>query len=128
DGFTVVCTAAFAVVMNDSDVTPTRISEAAKVSNVGMSAEARQAIPKSTAEEKMMRIRGRSLRADRRAPVTDPIAITEVSSPNSPAPLWNSTVAMVEMKIEKLKPNVPIRLTMIMITTMDGRFRTYRKP
>ena len=57
----------------------------------------------------MVRSRGRSRRAASSAPATEPIAMTEESRPNSPAPCWNWMRAIVEMKIGKFKPIVPIR-------------------
>ena len=48
--------------------------------------------------------------------------------PYSPAPWWKTLTDMVEMKIGKLRPKVPIRNTMTRMTTMSGRLRTYRKP
>ena len=85
-GSVVVCTMLFAVVMNVIDVRPTSTREIAKVVNVGITAEIAQATPKAAAEIKTTRICGFSRRAERSAPVTEPIASTEESRPNSPAP------------------------------------------
>jgi hypothetical protein len=38
-----------------------------------------------------------------------PIAMIDDSKPNPRASAWKTFTAMVEMKIGKLKPNVPIR-------------------
>jgi len=38
-----------------------------------------------------------------RAPTTEPIAMIDESSPNSPAPLWNTLTDIVEMKIGKVE-------------------------
>jgi hypothetical protein len=50
-----------------------------------------------------------SRRAERSAPATEPTAIIDVKKPNLPAPAWNALTAIVEMKIGKLMPNVPIK-------------------
>ena len=72
-----------------------------------------------------VRSRGRSRRAESSAPVSEPIARTDDSRPNSPAPSSNSTRAIVERKIEKLNPSVPIRNDHRRCTsTMSGRVRT----
>ena len=127
-GFTVVCTMAFAVVMNTREANPMSASDTANDSNVGMSAEIAAATPKSPDAKKIVRIRGRSCRAEMSAPVTEPIAMTELSRPNSPAPRWKVIVVMVEVKIAKFIPKVPMMNTMSRMTTMAGFVRTYRKP
>ena len=72
----------------------------------------------------MTRIPGFSRRAESSAPATDPIAIIDVSNPNSLAPAWNTPTAMVEMKIGKLMPNVPIKNSITRIALMSGRRQT----
>jgi hypothetical protein len=114
----------FAVVMKVIDVRPTSTSEIAKVVKVGITAEIAQATPNAAAETKTTRICGFSRRAESSAPVTDPIASTDESRPNSPAPWSNSTRAIVAVKIAKLRPNVPTMKTATMIATISGRCAT----
>ena len=46
------------------------------------------------------------------APATVPTAMTDVKHPVPAASAWNTPTAMVEMKIGKFMPNVPIRNSM----------------
>jgi hypothetical protein len=95
---------------------------------LGISAAMVQVRPKKNAPPTTKRILGRLRLAESSAPATLPTAMMELSRPNSLAPMPNSTVAMVEVKMAKLKPNVPTRNTVISTATMSGRFQTYRKP
>ncbi len=101
-GSTVSCTVLLALVMRVCETTPTSTRASAKSRYDGAIAARPVAMPKSAAPTNTRRMRGRSRRADSRAPATDPTARLEESSPNSVAPLPNSTLAMVEVKIGKL--------------------------
>jgi hypothetical protein len=59
--------------------------------------------------------------AERRAPVTEPIAMIDVRSPYWLAPAWNTVTDIVAMKIAKLNPNVPIRKNMSSAALRSGR-------
>ena len=48
----------------------------------------------------------------------------DVSRPNSLAPAWKTLTAMVEMKIGKLRPNVPIRNSMNSTALRSGASAT----
>ncbi len=87
-----------------------------------MSAAMSTATPKNAEARMMTRMRARSRRAASRAPVSEPIARIELSTPYSPAPRPNST-AMVDEKIGKFMPNAPIRNTMTNTITRSGRSR-----
>ena len=63
-------------------------------------------------------------RADSSAAVSEPIAMIEPSSPNSPAPLSNTFVAMSAIVIWKFIPNVPSTKTSSMTSWMSRRCRT----
>ncbi len=52
-------------------------------------------------------MRGYPRRAASRAPARDPIAMNDPSTPYSPAPLWNSRVAIRALVIWKFIPKVP---------------------
>ncbi len=67
---------------------------------------------------------GFARRAERSAPVTDPIAMIDDERPYWPAPLWKTVTDMVEMKIGKLSPKVPNRKSMSRMARRSRRFRT----
>ena len=69
-------------------------------------------------------MRGFSRRAASSAPVTEPIAMIDVRSPYWPAPAWKTLTDIVEMKIGKLSPNVPIRKNMSRTAPRSGRLQT----
>ncbi len=48
----------------------------------------------------------------------------EESSPNPRASVWKTSTAMVEMKMGKFKPKVPIRNIMIKMARRSGRPHT----
>ena len=48
----------------------------------------------------------------------------DVSSPYWPAPAWKTLTDMVEMKIGKLSPKVPIRNSMSRMALRSGRCQT----
>ena len=100
-----------------------RMVEAAKAQYVGMKAAMSTARPKKAEARMMTRSRARSRRAARRAPVSEPIAMIELSTPYSPAPRPNST-AIVEEKIGKFMPNAPMRKTITNTITRSGRRAT----
>jgi len=94
--------------------------EAAKVQYVGMTAAMSTATPKNADAMMITRRRARSRRAARSAPVSEPIARMELSTPYSPAPRPNST-AMVDEKIGKFMPKAPMRKTITNTITRSGR-------
>src|SRR3546814_8061533 len=57
-----------------------------------------------------------------------PTAIAEVSRPYWLASPSNCVTDMVEMKIAKLKPNVPSNKSITSTATRSGRCHTYRNP
>ena len=95
-----------------------------KVTAFGMRAAAARLAPNPALARVIVRSRGRSRRAESRAPVTDPIAMTDDSMPNSPAPSPNSMRAIAEMKIAKLNPIVPRIAIIVSTSRMSGRRRT----
>ncbi len=70
------------------------------------------------------RSRTRTRRAAISAPVSEPTAITDPSTPYSVAPLWNTSVAISAEVIWKFMPNVPAKNTMIRIRIIFGWLRT----
>ena len=115
------CTVPFAVVIRVCDASPTRARARPKSQNDGMRAAATHPNPKIAVEMKRKLSRGFSRWAESSAPITEPTAMTEESTPNSAAPWWKTTVDIVEMKIGKLRPKVPIRKTITRMTMMSGR-------
>ena len=63
-------------------------------------------------------------RADSRAAVSEPTAMIEPSSPNSPAPLSKTLVAISAIVIWKFMPKVPSTKTSSMTSWMSRRIRT----
>ena len=80
--------------------------------------------PKMAALVSSSLISGFARRAASRAPITDPTAMIEVNRPYWPEPPWNAVTDMVEMKIAKLSPNVPIRNSMNSTALRSGRRHT----
>ena len=80
--------------------------------------------PKAAAAMTMSPRRTRSRLAASSDPTIAPTAMIDESTPNSVAPRPNSTVDIVEMKMGKLKPNVPTRNTMTSTTRMSLRPKT----
>ncbi len=72
----------------------------------------------------MKRSRGAARRAASRAPASEPTARTEPSTPNSLAPLPNSSVAISALVIWKFIPNPPRKNTHHSTRTRSGRDRT----
>ena len=68
---------------------------------------------------------GNGLRADSRAPHMVPAAIAADSRPYWLASPWNTVTDMVEMKMAKLKPNVPSRNSITSTAIRSGRWRTH---
>src|SRR5215470_6348141 len=75
----------------------------------GVMAASAQPSAKAVVPNTRSSIRGLSRPAASSAPVTVPTAIIDDSIPYLSAPRWKTLTAMVEMKIEKFMPNVPIR-------------------
>ncbi|MNW58606.1 hypothetical protein D3C74_364830 [compost metagenome] len=89
-----------------------------------MSAMTPVATAKANADPITSRTRGRSRRAAMRAPVSEPIARIDPSIPYSPAPMPNSTRAIMADVSWKLSPNVDTTLSTTMMTMMSERPRT----
>jgi hypothetical protein len=64
---------------------------------------------------------GRSRLAASSAPDIVPIAIIEDSRPKPRASVWKTPTAMVEVKIGKFKPKVPIRNSITRVALRSGR-------
>jgi hypothetical protein len=77
--------------------------------------------PKVIAAMITSRCRIRPRRAARRAPDSEPIARVVPSRPYSPAPLWNTSVAIRAEVIWKFRPKVPAKNTMVRISIRSGR-------
>src|SRR5699024_2699361 len=73
---------------------PTRIDIAENAQKLGMIAISPEETPKPNAAPSTRRTRGRFRRAAASAPASEPIAMTEPSSPYSPAPLPNTSRAI----------------------------------
>ena len=89
-----------------------------------MTAASVQPTAKTAAPTNSSSMRGFSRPAASSAPVTVPTAIIEASNPYPPASAWKTVTAMVEMKIGKLSPNVPIRKSISRIARKSGRLQT----
>ena len=89
-----------------------------------MSAAKVSPMPKIAAPESRKVKRGFARLAARRAPATEPIAIVDERSPYLPAPSWKTLTVIVEMKIGKFRPNVPIKNVMRRTTLRSGRLHT----
>ena len=63
-------------------------------------------------------------RAASSAPITVPIAMIDISRPYWLASPWNTLTDMVEMKMAKLKPKVPMRNSITRIAFRSGRRQT----
>ena len=110
-GLTLSCMVALAAVIIVSAVTPTSGRTRANVRYVGMKPAMTSVTPNSTAAETTSRCRGVPRRAASSAPASDPTAMAEPSRPNSPAPLWNTFVAIRAVVSWKLRPKVPAKNT-----------------
>lgn len=95
-----------------------------KNQNVGASAAAAEKIVKPMSAPNSTRSRGRARRADSSAAESEPIAITDPSSPYSLAPRWNTVVDMSAMVIWKFIPKVPSMNTTNSSSLMSLRPRT----
>jgi hypothetical protein len=89
-----------------------------------MSAATLAATPKANVAPTTSRRLGRSRRAARRAPASEPIAMTEPSRPYSPAPLSKTRRAISAVVSWKLRPKVPTIPTIARMSTRSGRRRT----
>src|SRR5690625_737262 len=103
---------------------PTRTDVAEKAQNVGMIAMSPEVMPKPKAAPTTKRTRGLDRRAAARAPARDPIAMTEPSSPYSPAPRSNTSRAITAEVSWKFIPSADTTNTVIIMTTMSLRWRT----
>jgi hypothetical protein len=117
-------TVALAAVIRVSDDSPTGISATAKVRYVGASAATTLNTPKAAVAPRTRLVRGFSRRAASSAPPSEPIAITEPSSPYSPDPWWNTVLAISAVVSWKLSPNVPTSPTTVSSRIRSGRPRT----
>ncbi len=116
------CIRLFEVLVMVSEAMPvTTSSIAAKIQKPGESAA--QAQPSANIAEPDSRVRrlGCSRPAATKAPAMVPIAMMDDNRPKPLAPAWNTSTAMVEMKIWKFRPKVPIRNSMARIAIRSGR-------
>ena len=97
---------------------------AAKSTYDGISPAAISAAPKPSAATTSSRTRIVDRRADISAPASEPIAMNEPSSPNSLAPLPNTSVAIRAEVIWKFMPNVPAKNTSTRTISILGWLRT----
>ena len=88
-----------------------------------MKIETKPATANSPAPKMTTRMRASARRAASRAPVSEPIASTELSIPNPSAPCPKS-IAIVEAMIGKFMPNRASRNTMPNSTSRARRFAT----
>jgi hypothetical protein len=112
------CIILFVAFVKVRAATPITPRAAANHQYPGEKAASAQPIPKTPVPRSNDPKFGLSPRAARSAPLIVPIAMIDDSKPNPRASAWKTFTAMVEMKIGKLKPNVPIRKSM---TTIDRR-------
>lgn len=80
--------------------------------------------PKAAAPSSSETNRGWARPAASSAPEIVPTAIVEDKRPKPRASVWKTLTAMVEMKIGKFNPNVPIRNSIIMIALRSLRDHT----
>jgi hypothetical protein len=103
---------------------PTIMRAAANHQHPGASAARVQPSPKTPAPTKRDAKLGFSRLAANKAPERVPTAMMEESRPKPRASEWKTFTAMVEMKIGKFRPKVPIRNNMIRIALRTGFLHT----
>src|SRR6266545_5996683 len=85
-------------------------------------------VPKASAAPTTSRCRVRTRRAASSAPASEPIARIEPRMPYSPAPLWNSAVAIIAEVSWKFRPKVPAKNSVTSTIISSGRRHRYRIP
>jgi len=122
------CIILFVAFVKVSAATPITARATANHQYPGENAARVQPIPKTPEPRSSVPNLGSSRPAARSAPLIVPIAMIDDSKPNPRASVWKTLTAMVEMKIGKFRPNVPIRKSITRIDRRSGLAHTKRSP